>query len=132
MLPKAKYMKLSAAEKARVKARLGLAKAPRRSKGAVSRRKLVGSGAYATKPVTYYAGPGGRTTDPFSGAAAQAGQAVFGTPGKYIAGAGHWLLKKLTGVGAYNVNANTLTEGADPPTFMSRGRGLQVVHRVYW
>lgn len=134
MMPKAKYMKLSPAAKAKQRAKVGMTLSGSgdyrvsrpRSKAKSASRTLRGHG-------DYWVGPGQKRADSmFDGAAAKAGESVFGKPGKYIGGALQGLFKKLTGVGDYKVSSNSIMMGNDPPLFAAKGsRGMVVQHREY-
>lgn len=127
MLPKSKYMKLSSAEKAKVKRKLGMKKS---SSASSSFSKFKGHGDYYRYEPSKK-GMFTKTGSPFSGAGAQLGEKLLGRPGKYIGGAAHALFKSITGFGDYKVSSNSILAGNSPPSFGSMGRGTIVRHREY-
>lgn len=128
MLPKAKYMKLSPAEKAKVKRKLGMSSGKAKSFGS----KLKGHGDYLrfNRSGLKSGSPFTRVSDPDEGLGGQIG-GYFGKVGRKVGGAAHKLFKSITGYGDYNVRSNSLITGNEPARFSSNGRGTIIQHREY-
>lgn len=133
MLPKAKYMKLSPAAKAKLKRRLGM------GPGATQRR-IKGHGDYAM----FTPGDVGKGKSPFSrrtsnymnSAGGSLGELIgskfgMGKIGRSIGGGAHAIFKKITGYGDYKVASNSLITGNEPPMFAKNGRGTVIAHREF-
>lgn len=125
-------MKLSAAEKKKVKAKLGLTSSRVSRRSGASRAPRVPRAPRIKGNGDYYVGPmQPRTKSLFKGIGANVGEAILGTPGRYLGGLAHAAFKKITGHGDYKISSNSIVTGKLPPSFGSRGRAMTIQHREY-